>query len=119
MDEVRGCICDSPVRRAHALEGPSVLANFDKYCAVAQRDGIGFERSRARGPKHGTCANVELAVVPRALYDVSLEGALFAERGMHVRARVIRDEELAIDVIDGQRTETWDPNLCVGLWLYV
>jgi hypothetical protein len=38
---------------------------------------------------------------------------------MHVRARVIRDEELAIDVIDGQRTETWDPNLCVGLWLYV
>src|SRR5882724_7130114 len=37
---------------------------------------------------------------------------------MHVRTRIIRDEELAVDVIDGKRTETWDPHLCVGLWLH-
>jgi hypothetical protein len=53
------------------------------------------------------------------LDDVSLEGTLFAERGMHVRTRIIRDEELAVDVIDGERTETRDPHLCVGLGLHI
>jgi hypothetical protein len=103
--------------RAHAVESPSVLANLDKHCAVAQRDRIGFERNRAWGTKHGTRADVELAVVPRALDDMSLQGTLFAERGMHVRASIVRDEELAIDVVDRERTEACDPHLRVGFGL--
>jgi hypothetical protein len=119
MDEVSGSNCDSPVRRARAVESPSVLANLDKHRAVAQRDRIGFEGNRAWGTQHGTGANVELAVVPRALDDVSLQGTLFAERGMHVRASIVRDEELAIDVIDGERTQACDPHLRVGFGFYI
>jgi hypothetical protein len=36
---------------------------------------------------------------------------------MHVRASIVRDEELAIDVIDGKRTQACDPYLRVGFGL--
>jgi len=36
---------------------------------------------------------------------------------MHVRASIVRDEELAIDVIDGERTQACDLHLRVGFGL--
>jgi len=38
---------------------------------------------------------------------------------MHLRASIVRDEELAIDVIDGERTQACDLHPRVGFGLYI
>src|SRR6266403_4177989 len=80
----------------------SIGSHLDEDLAVFDHSGIGPDRDHARRPHHRSGLDVELSAVKVAFDDVAFDEAL-RQRSGPVRAVIVGDEELAVNVEDGER----------------
>ncbi len=83
-----------------SLTGRALSIHFDEHRAAVDRRRIGLHRNHA-GRRHDLAGlDVELAVVEVAFDHIAVDEAL-RQRARPVRAGVVGDVELAIDVENG------------------
>src|SRR5262249_38068335 len=101
-----------------AKEADSIVSQLDEDLPVFDHGGIGPDRDHARPPTHRSGFDVELSAMKIAFDDVAVDEAL-RQRSGPMRAVIVGDEELAVDIEDRERQIValdlqHGPNLDVG-----
>src|SRR6516164_272044 len=77
-------------------------SHLDEDLSAFDDRGISLDRNHARRPDHGAGADVELPAVKIAFDDITFDEA-FRQRARAVRAVIVGQEELTVEVEDGER----------------